>query len=43
MLKNSDHPYHTADMEASKQAAKIFGIELEIISANMQNTNSKHP
>lgn len=34
MLKNGDHPYHTAYMNASKQAAGIFGIELEIMSAN---------
>lgn len=34
MLKNGDHPYHTAYMNASRQAAGIFGIDLEIMSAN---------
>lgn len=34
MLKNGDHPYHSAYVVASRQAATIFGIELEVMSAN---------
>lgn len=34
MLKNGDHPYHAAYMVASRQAAEIFGVKLEIMSAN---------
>ncbi|MBC5661154.1 sugar ABC transporter substrate-binding protein [Anaerosacchariphilus sp. NSJ-68] len=34
LLKNGDHPYHTAYIEATKQAAEIFGMEVEVMSAN---------
>lgn len=34
ILKNGDHPYHTAFNDAAKQAGDIFGMEIEVMSAN---------
>lgn len=34
VLKNGDHPYHTAFNNAAQQAADIFGMEIEFMSAN---------
>ena len=34
LLSNGDHPYHTAYVEATQQACEIFGMELEVMSAN---------
>lgn len=34
LLNNGDHPYHTAYTEAAKQACELFGMELEVMSAN---------
>ena len=34
LLSNGAHPYHTAYVEATQQACEIFGMELEVMSAN---------
>ena len=34
LLSNGDHPYHTAYVEATQQACEIFGMEVEVMSAN---------
>lgn len=34
LLSNGDHPYHTAYVEATEQACEIFGMEVEVMSAN---------
>ncbi|MCI8558539.1 MAG: substrate-binding domain-containing protein [Lachnospiraceae bacterium] len=34
LLKNGDHPYHTAYINATKQAAELFGMEVDVMSAN---------
>lgn len=34
ILKNGDHPYHTAFNDAAKQAGEVFGMEIEVMSAN---------
>lgn len=34
ILKNGDHPYHTAYNDAAAQAAEIFGMTVEVMSAN---------
>ena len=38
ILKNGDHPYHTAFNNAAVQASEIFGMSVEIMSANWDVT-----
>lgn len=34
VLKNGDHPYHTAYNDAAKLAGEIYGMEVEVMSPN---------